>query len=306
MGKLATAWRGMFAIAATPFLEDGRVDYDGLGRVVEFIAESGAHGLVWPVLASEFYTLSDDERRRGFAIVGRRAAGRLPVVLGCGGNSAWHAVELARWAAEAGADAIIAMPPSLARPDAAGVRRLYEQVARAVALPIIVQNASPPLGVPVAPALLGELAGSVPNIAYVKEEVVPGPHSIGALVQAAGAVLTGVFGGAAAAYLFDEYQRGACGNMPACEFADIHARLWNLLDGGDEPAARTLFAALLPALNRERLLGVRWVKEVLRERGVIDGITCRLPVPPEDAADIRERRAILDALAPHYTWQSGH
>jgi 4-hydroxy-tetrahydrodipicolinate synthase len=165
MGKLATAWRGMFAIAATPFLEDGRVDYDGLGRVVDFIAESGAQGLVWPVLASEFYTLSDDERQRGFAIVGRRAAGRLPVVLGCGGNSTWHAVELARWAAEAGADAIIAMPPALARPDAAGVRRLYEQVARAVELPIMVQNASPPLGVPVAPALLADLAGSVPNIA---------------------------------------------------------------------------------------------------------------------------------------------
>ena len=302
MGKLTPGWRGIFAIAATPFLEDGQLDEAGLGRVADFICESGAHGLVWPVLASEFYTLSDDERRRGMRIVTRHAAGRVPVVLGCGGASTPHSVELARWAADAGADAIIVMPPALARPDTAGVRALYEQVARAVDLPVIVQNAGPPLGVPVSPALLAELAGAIPTIAYVKEEVLPGPHSIGALVQAAGDVLTGVFGGAAAAYIFDEYARGACGNMPACEFADVHARLWDLLDGGDEPGARALFAALLPALNRERLLGVRWVKEVLRERGVIDGITCRLPVPPEDAADVRERRIILEALAPHFTW----
>lgn len=304
MGKLTPAWRGIFAIAATPFLDDGRLDEAGLGRVADFICQSGAHGLVWPVLASEFYTLSDDERRRGMTIVCRQAAGRVPVVIGCGGAGAWHSVELALWAAEAGADGIIVMPPALARPDAAGVRVLYEQVARAVKLPVIVQNASPPLGVPVAPALLAELAASLPNIAYVKEEVLPGPHSIGALVRAAEPVLTGVFGGAAGAYLFDEHARGACGNMPACEFADVHAHLWNLLDGGDEAGARALFAALLPALNRERLLGVRWVKEVLRERGVIEGITCRVPTPPEDAADIRERRIILEALAPHFTWRA--
>lgn len=303
MGKLATQWRGIFSIAATPFLEDGRLDEVGLARVVDFICESGAHGLVWPVLASEFYTLSDDERHRGMVIVGRQARGRLPVMLGCGGASAWHSVELARWAADAGADAIIVMPPALARPDTAGVRALYEQVARAVDLPICIQNASPPLGVPLGPPLLAELARTVPSIAYVKEEVVPGPHSIGALAAVAGDVLSGIFGGAAAAYLFDEYTRGACGNMPACEFSDVHARLWNLLDGGDEPAARQLFAALLPALNRERLLGVRWIKEVLRERGIIDTIVCRLPVPAEDEADRRERRAILDALAPHLSWQ---
>jgi 4-hydroxy-tetrahydrodipicolinate synthase len=304
MGKLANPWRGMFAIAATPFFEDGRLDGDGLGRVVDFICESGAHGLVWPVLVSEFYTLSDDERRRGMMIVGRRAAGRVPVVMGCGGLSTWHSVDLARWAASAGADAIIAMPPVLARPDSAGVRALYEQVAQAVDLPIIVQNASPPLGVPLAPAQMADLAQRVPSIAYVKEEVLPGPHSVGALVAAAGDHLAGVFGGAAAAYLFDEYHRGACGNMPACEFSDVHADLWNLLDGGDEAAARALFAALLPALNRERLLGVRWVKEVLRARGVIDTITCRVHFPPEDEADVRERQMILDALQPHFRWRA--
>jgi dihydrodipicolinate synthase/N-acetylneuraminate lyase len=304
MGKLANAWRGIFSIAVTPFHDDGRLDEAGLASVTEFIAEAGAHGLVWPVLASEFYTLSDSERMRGARIVIEAAAGRLPVVIGCGGNSAPHAVELATDAAAAGADGIIAMPSSLARPDTAGVRALYEQVARAVEVPIMVQNASPPLGVPVSPALLAELAAAIPNIAYVKEEVIPGPHSVGKLAAAAGDVLTGIFGGAAAAYLFDEYTRGACGNMPACEFTDVHVRLWNLLDSGDEAGARTLFAALLPALNRERLLGVRWAKEVLRERGVITSIACRLPVPPEDAADERERRILLEDLAPHFTWQS--
>ena len=58
------SFRGVFAIPCTPFAEDGGVDWDSLRREVEFCLAAGAHGIVAPVNASEFTSLSDEERRR--------------------------------------------------------------------------------------------------------------------------------------------------------------------------------------------------------------------------------------------------
>ena len=55
-------WRGVFTIPVTPFHESGSIDWDSLRRCVEFCIEAGAHGIVMPVNASEFFTLTDDER----------------------------------------------------------------------------------------------------------------------------------------------------------------------------------------------------------------------------------------------------
>ena len=75
-------------------------------------------------------------------------------------------------------------------------------------------------------------------------------------------------GGIAGRFLLDEYRRGACGTMPACEATDIHVQVWNALDEGNEELARQLFNRLLPLLNMEsRSFGV--IKAVLKRRGII-------------------------------------
>ena len=79
---MSKPFRGIFTIPATPFTEDLQVDWDGLRRVVEFCVGCGAHGLVWPVNASAFYVLSDEERLKGMEVVVEQAAGRAPVVIG--------------------------------------------------------------------------------------------------------------------------------------------------------------------------------------------------------------------------------
>ena len=64
-------------------------------------------------------------------------------------------------------------------------------------------------------------------------------------------------GGVAGRYLIDEYRRGACGTMPACEATDVHVQVWEALEAGDERRARDLFNRLLPLLNFEaRMPGV--------------------------------------------------
>src|SRR5436190_6116831 len=104
-------YRGVFTIPCTPFTERGALDEASLQREVEFCIQCGAHGLVAPVNASEFTSLSDDERKRVVEIVVKATAGRAPVVAGVSAVSAEVAALFARHAADSGADALIAIPP---------------------------------------------------------------------------------------------------------------------------------------------------------------------------------------------------
>src|SRR5215510_1307402 len=103
--------RGIFPVLQTPLDEHGELDSASLEREVRFCIAAGAHGLVYPVLGSEFQYLSDRERQQMVEVVVGEAAGQVPVVVGVAGSSAAVAVEHARHAARIGAAAVIALPP---------------------------------------------------------------------------------------------------------------------------------------------------------------------------------------------------
>ena len=140
---------------------------------------------------------------------------------------------------------------------------------------------------------MAQLIREVPFVDWVKEETVPSGHAIAKEIELAGTKLQGVMGGIAGRYLFDEYRRGACGTMPACEVTDVHVQVWEALEAGDERRARDLFNRLLPLLNYEGLMpGV--YKAVLKRRGVIASDYLRhYNGNPLDACDCRELDAIL-------------
>lgn len=295
-------FRGVYVILATPFSDDGSLDEDGLKSVVEFSIAAGAHGLVSPANASEFSALSDPERIRVIEVVGRTARGRLPFVAGVSGVSAQVAEWLAEHAAHAGADAVIAMPPYVAKPPADGVRAYYEALSRATELPIFVQNYPLPVGAPMSAALLGQLAREIEHVNYVKEEVPPVTHSVSADIAACGDSVEGVFGGAAGRFMLDEMARGAAGTMPACDVPGAHAAVWNAWQAGDASGAREAFNRLLPLLNFEMLHGVRGYKEVLRRRGVIRSAHVRTAATgPLDAHDHAELDMILAEIRDLWT-----
>ncbi len=75
-------WRGVFTIPVTPFHEDGSIDWASLRSCVEFCIEAGAHGIVMPVNASEFFTLTDDERDEVVRVGVEVTDGAVPFVAG--------------------------------------------------------------------------------------------------------------------------------------------------------------------------------------------------------------------------------
>src|SRR5256884_921883 len=134
------SFRGIFAILETPFKPSDQMDREDLEREVDFCVRAGAHGLVWPQLAAEFYLLSEEERMRGAEIVVRAAAGRRPVVIGVQAPMKELAMRFARHAEEKGADAVIALPPYVGHAGLDTAADYYRSLARAVSLPIFIQN----------------------------------------------------------------------------------------------------------------------------------------------------------------------
>jgi 4-hydroxy-tetrahydrodipicolinate synthase len=314
MTTTPTRHRGLFTIPVTPFTDQGALDADSLRRVIAFCVEAGAHGIVTPVNASEFTTLDAGERRTVTRIAVEEtehagARGRVPVVIGVCARTTAESVQLARLAADSGADAVITMPAYDPTPrDEEEIFAFFAALADAIDLPIYIQNHEkvglpdrPGPGVGMRPELLARLCREIEDVKYIKEESLDTGGKIVRTLELAGDACWGIMGGKAGRYLLDEFRRGACGTMPACESTDVHAQVWNALDGGHEGAARLLFKELLPLLNYEAGFGTAVYKEVLYRRRIIATPYKRLPGPALDAYDHQELDRILAELSPLFT-----
>jgi 4-hydroxy-tetrahydrodipicolinate synthase len=294
----SSSWRGIFVIVVTPFTEGYELDEASLRREIRFCLEAGAHGLVGPANASEFPTLSDDERKRWIEIVVGETAGQLPVVAATTHGHALPAVALSRFAEQAGANGIMAMPPHILHPDAEGCYAYYKSIDDAVNIPICIQNYAGPAGTPMSNQLLARMCRELAHVEYIKEETLPEPRQISATLAAAGDACKGVFGGQGGIYLLDEYRRGSQGNMPACQATDVQVTIWDKLEAGDEAGARKLFNQLLPLINFERMHGVAVYKEVLHRRGIFTTRASRAPGRDLDDLDRAELDAIMADVEP--------
>jgi len=289
-------WRGIFTIPSTPFDEQGEIDFDGMKRVVDFCVECGAHGIVHPVMASEFFTLSDAERLALIPVIVRQVAGRCPVVIGVAGVGTPSAVTFGRAAREAGADAVIAMTPYVQRYRDDDVLRYYEAISDAAGVPVFVQNAGE--WKPVSHALLLRLAREIEHVHFLKEEVAPAHHNIQGLIDAQEPNIWGVFGGMNCVNLFGEMRRGAAGNMPAAPFTDLFVQMFNLYDSGEEAEAEALHRRLMPLIDRAGP-----TKEQLVKRGVIRCAKTRAIVDRAfDEVDRQERDRIWPELEEAFVW----
>jgi 4-hydroxy-tetrahydrodipicolinate synthase len=298
---MSKPWRGIFPIVVTPFTEGYELDEKSLRKLVHFCLQAGVHGLVGPANASEFSTLSDDERKRWIEIVVAEMGGQVPVIGSTTSGHALPAVALSRYMQKVGANGIMSMPPHVQHPDAAGCYAYYQALSEALDVPIMVQNYIGPIGTPMSPDLLARMCRELPRVEYIKEETLPSSRMMSATIAAAGKFCKGVFGGQGGLYLVDEYRRGTTGNMPACEIPDVQVALWNKLEAGDMAGARTLFNRVLPLVNYERQYGVGLYKEILYRRGVVATRVCRTPGRDLDDNDRAELDAILADIEPLYT-----
>jgi 4-hydroxy-tetrahydrodipicolinate synthase len=173
-------------------------------------------------------------------------------------------------------------------------------------VPIIFQNAPPPAGCGLTPERVVAIATTIPAIEYVKEETLPCGQRITKLLALAPPTLRGVFGGAGGRYLPDELARGACGTMPACELADLHAAQFACHRAGDAAGVRRWFNRMLPLLNYQAVFRMAMTKEVLRRRGVIRSTHVRAAGPVPDAQDYVELATMLAEIRADFRMSPPH
>jgi dihydrodipicolinate synthase/N-acetylneuraminate lyase len=293
------AWRGSFAIPMTPYDEEDRIDEDVLAAEIEFCIESGVGGLVVPVMVSEFRVLSEEERRTMIRVPVQVSAGRVPVVANCAAVNTPLAVSYARYAQEVGADAVIAMPPYVLRPDFTTILAYYQAISDAVSIPVWIQNAGV---VALSPDQIVQLCTEIENVSWVKEEVAPSTHSIGALVARNCPAIEGVMGGGGGRYMITERARGSKGVIHACQFCDVVQLIWDLLDAGEDEQAGDLYEHVLPALVLEGLMGMACAKEIMVRRGVFVNNRIRSHARPLDEEDVREIDRVWERIQPYLIW----
>lgn len=273
MAKLDPTASGVYAIAATPFHADGRLDLESLDRLTDFYVEKGATGLTILGIMGEAGKLEMEESLE----ITRRVVARAPVPVVVGVSAPGFAAmrRLARDAMEIGAAGVMIAPqPSLRTDDQ--VVGYFAQAVEAVGadVPFVLQDYPLTLSVQMTPAVIRRIVMDNPSCVMLKHEDWPGLEKISTLrrFQKEGTLRDlSILTGNGALFLDFEMERGADGAMTGYAFPDMLADVVRLMKAGDRDAAHDLFDAHLPLVRYEQQQGVGLAvrKYVLMKRGAI-------------------------------------
>lgn len=176
-------FKGIATALITPMHEDGSVDYEALGRLIDWQIECGIDALVIAGTTGEGSTLTDEEHREVIRYSVERAAHRIPIIAGTGSNDTAYACDLTRFSAEVGADAMLVVTPYYNKATQNGLVKMFNAIADASDKPIIAYNVPSRTGCAIAPATYAKLAEN-PKITAIKEA----NGDIGAIVETAALV----------------------------------------------------------------------------------------------------------------------
>ena len=166
---LNTKLIGMGVALITPFKEDETIDFDALARLVEHQIKNGTDYLVVCGTTAETPTLTEEEKDEIKSFVVNCAAGRIPIVLGVGGNNTKAVANQLQTKDFTGIDAILSVTPYYNKPSQEGLYQHYAAIAKASPLPVRLYNVPGRTGVNMLPETTIRLANEFTNICAVKE-----------------------------------------------------------------------------------------------------------------------------------------
>jgi 4-hydroxy-tetrahydrodipicolinate synthase len=234
--------RGLFPILETPFTPENKLDTDALAAEVRFCNRGRLGGMIWPVFASSWSTLSDAERIEGAeAILAAGQGGRAAVAIAVQ-NTAWDtatSVRYAQHAATHGADAIVSIPPNNGwNVSDQTVIDYYKAIGAATDLPLVVQTRGT-IGV----ELMLRMFQEIPTMKATKDEVGDPLERIGELLRRTDHKLAvWAAGGGTGNLLLEELPRGFVGLCPTPPFSDLLQQVMELYWAGKKNEAFDMFS----------------------------------------------------------------
>jgi 4-hydroxy-tetrahydrodipicolinate synthase len=289
---------GLMPAMVTPFDGQGELDFEAAEAVIERFIEAGVDGISPLGSTGEATHLTFDERKRYAEEVVRIASGRVPLVVGVGSSGTREAVELARHAESAGADAVLAVSPFYWKVGEEALFNHFATVAGSVEIPVLLYNIPMLTGIDLSPALIGRLATECENVVGIKDTVTVYGHTVSVLQEVKAkrsdfAVLSGWED-----LVFPSVVAGANGSI--CAFANVAPKLFvnlvsSTLEGDLGTAARLHRRVLeLVTLGAHSDPPIGAIKLAMQILGVPISPTVRGPALPADDVARAEVEAILE------------
>ena len=162
-------FKGAGVAIVTPFTQDDKVNFEELGKMIDFQIAGGTDAMIICGTTGEYTTLTHEEHDACIKFAVEHTAGRVPVIAGTGSNSTAEAIRLSTHAQNNGADALLLVTPYYNKATQKGLIQHYTAIANSVDLPIILYNVPSRTGVNILPQTAVTLAKNVKNIVAVKE-----------------------------------------------------------------------------------------------------------------------------------------
>ena len=162
-------FKGAGIAIVTPFTQDDKVNFEELGKMIDFQIAGGTDAIIICGTTGESSTLTHEEHDECIKFAVEHTAGRVPVIAGTGSNSTAEAIRLSTHAQNNGADALLLVTPYYNKATQKGLIQHYTAIANSVDLPIILYNVPSRTGVNILPQTAVTLAKNVKNIVAIKE-----------------------------------------------------------------------------------------------------------------------------------------
>jgi 4-hydroxy-tetrahydrodipicolinate synthase len=280
---MKTPLTGILPVASTPFHADGRIDEEGMRRVLDCLIDQGVDAICILANYSEQFVLSDDERATLMRVSLEHVAGKVPMIVTISHYSTDIVTRRARDAQALGASMLMMMPPyhgSGLKADDQGIFEHFQTVSDAIDIPIMVQDA-PLSGVVLSVPLLVRMARELEHVGYFKIECPFAADKLAALIEAGGKDILGPWDGEEAVTLLADLDAGCTASMTSGLFPEHIRPIVTHFLAGDRDAALAQWAKCLPLINHEnRQCGLRACKTVYAEGGVIGSDYVRHPQKP--------------------------
>ena len=281
------AFEGVLPILTVPCRESGEIDYGSVRTQIAALADGDCDGVILFGFGSEFYKLTEEERRELVRVsVDAGSEHDFPVYTSVTEQTTTAAVEWAEWYADAGVDGLMLLPPHMAGPGEDDLLDHMRAVGEAVSVPVMVQYAPENVGLTISPETFARLSAEVENISdYKVESEPPGPYATALLEATDGEV--DVLVGSNGKRLIEILDRGGVGVVPTGGLHEFYVEIIDRYESGDREGAIEVHDRLLPMLNHSAggETFVRFDKEIQARRGFIAEDATHMRPPTTDPDD---------------------
>ncbi len=303
MALLDESARGFYMISATPFTDDGAMDWSSTDRLMDFHVECGIDGITILGIMGEAPKLTPDESAAFVKRVIQRLGPEMPVIVGVTSAGFGIAGDLARLSMDLGAAGVMVAGTGALKTDDQ-IYAYFDGIIKELGpeIPVVLQDYPQTTNVYFSPTLLNRLFNDFPSIKMMKHEEAPGLRKISKIRAAedsgARKRRISILVGNGGQHLMQELARGVDGAMTGFAFPEALVEVIKLWFAGKREAAEDLYDAYLPVIRHENQLGLGLAlrKETLRRRGIIASARARAPGPVLDADDQAELTHLLDRL----------